>query len=161
MSAAVVPIEIVEIVPTDKGFAVFLASTGKVFVIYVEPALGLALADALQEVRRGRPLTHQLVSDILAGFDIRVERAVITSASDDVFYARLILKNGGGDGSGRRIVEIDARPSDALVLATRAGSPIYATSAMLDSVEDVGGLLKQLREKRKEQGENGENGEAT
>jgi bifunctional DNase/RNase len=71
-------------------------------------------------------MTHDLFSQTLAECGVAVKRIVVSDLADDTFRARLLLQIDG------REVDMDARPSDAIALAVRAGVPIFATDAVLD-----------------------------
>jgi len=85
-----------------------------------------AIAMRLQGVAAERPLTHDLFVAALAGLDVRVDRVVVTALAGETYHARLILAPATGGP-----IEVDARPSDALAIALRAGCPIYADEAVL------------------------------
>ena len=94
--------------------------------IWIGPWEANAIAMKLQGLTPERPLTHDLFSSTLDELGVRVRQIVISDLSEDTFRARLVLELDG------RVVEIDARPSDSIALAVRAGVPIYATDAVLD-----------------------------
>ena len=85
-----------------------------------------AIAMKLQGLSPERPLTHDLFATTLEQLGVRVDRVVISELADETFHARLILEGAGGT------VEVDARPSDALALAVRAGVRIFAADAVLE-----------------------------
>jgi len=93
----------------------------------------------LQGVVPERPMTHDLFSQTLAECGVTVKRIVVSDLSDDTFRARLQLQIDG------REVDLDARPSDAIALAVRAGVPIFAT----DSVLDRAGVISEGVEEEK------------
>ena len=66
-----------------------------------------------------RPLTHELIGNILNGLDVSIEKVIVNELKDMTFYARLILRQDG------RTFDIDSRPSDAIALAVQAGAPIF------------------------------------
>lgn len=94
--------------------------------IWIGPWEANAIAMKLQGVTPDRPLTHDLFSRTLDELGVIVRRIVVSDLSDETYRARLVLEL---DGETR---EIDARPSDAIAIAIRAGVPIYATEAVLD-----------------------------
>lgn len=94
--------------------------------IWIGPWEANAIAMKLQGVTPDRPLTHDLFSRTLDELGVTVSRIVVSDLSDETYRARLVLEL---DGETR---EIDARPSDAIALAIRAGVPIYATHQVLD-----------------------------
>lgn len=94
--------------------------------IWIGPWEANAIALKLQGVSPERPLTHDLFAKTLLELGVAVRRIVISDLADETFRARIVLEQGG------QTREIDARPSDAIALAIRAGVPIYATDSVLD-----------------------------
>jgi len=94
--------------------------------IWIGPWEANAIAMRLQGVSAERPLTHDLFASTLEELGVDVRRVVISDLADDTFHARLFL------AAGERVIEIDARPSDALALAVRTGARIYAESDVLE-----------------------------
>ena len=92
--------------------------------IWIGEAEALALEAAIRRVPHRRPLTHDLLAGILERLDARLIQVRITELREEVFYALLALES-----SGERL-EIDARPSDAMVLATRVGCPILVETGL-------------------------------
>lgn len=86
-----------------------------------------AIAFALQGVATQRPLTHDLMKDLLTALDVEVEAIVVTEMVDSIFYAEIRLVKGG------QKITVSSRPSDAMALAVRLGTPIYAEEALLDA----------------------------
>ena len=97
--------------------------------------MGQVIGMFLRETPKERPLTHDLIANILKGFSISVERVVITELKNSTYYARLILHQQ--NELARKIVEIDARPSDCLAIATAQKRPIFVSSKLFDQVEDT------------------------
>ena len=85
-----------------------------------------ALASALHEIPQPRPLTHDLLKNVINGLGANVERVVVSNVVEDVFYARIDLEISGKN------VEFDARPSDAFALAVRTKSPVFAEDWILE-----------------------------
>ncbi len=140
--SSVQPLTVRHLVPTDKGFAVFLSATSKLFVIYIDSNMAPAMDDAMKKIRRERPVTHQLVCDIFLGLGVHLDHVVLTDVSNNVFFARLILRME--NELGKKILELDARPSDSLVLALRLGRPVYASEEMLNKVDDMTDVLEKI-----------------
>src|SRR5437867_4911583 len=115
MKSDVVPVEIRGILPANSGCAVFVGNDEKVFVIQVEHNMGAVIGMFLRDTPKERPLTHDLMTHVFKGFNISVERVVITDLKNSTYFARLILKQE--NELGKKLVEIDARPSDCLALA--------------------------------------------
>ena len=86
-----------------------------------------AIAFALQGVETQRPLTHDLMKDLLTSLDVEVEAIVVTEMVDSIFFAEIRMVRAG------QRVTVSSRPSDAMALAVRLGTPIYAEESLLDS----------------------------
>jgi bifunctional DNase/RNase len=93
--------------------------------IWVGSAEAHAIAMEAEGMKSPRPMTHDLLRDALAGAGVAVEKVVIESLHGDTYHARVHLR------SLRRNFDLDARPSDAIALAMRSGSPIYASESLM------------------------------
>ena len=136
------------VMPTQSGCAVFLAASEKTFVIYVDHGIGQSISMAFNEVKKERPLTHDLMMSILTGLEAHLEHVTINDVDDGTFFARIVITME--NELGRKIVEIDARPSDSMVLALQAGKPIFVARRVLDAVEDMTDILKRILKQREE-----------
>ncbi len=94
--------------------------------IWIGPCEAEAISLRLRGVTVPRPLTHDLIINLLHAFNAELHYIYINDLRDDTFYARLIL-----DVEGKEM-EIDARPSDAIAVAVRWGVPIYVAESVLD-----------------------------
>src|SRR6266850_4692244 len=144
MKNDVVPVQIRGILPANSGCALFVGNDEKVFVINVEPQMGFVIGNFLRDAPKERPLTHDLIQSIFKGFTITVERVIITELKNSTYFARLILQQH--NEVARKIVEIDARPSDCLALATAQKKPIFVTRGLFEQVEDMSQILDQIKE---------------
>jgi len=144
MKKDVVPVEIRGILPANSGCAIFVGNEEKVFVIQVEHGMGAVIGMFLRDTPKERPLTHDLIASIFGGFSITVERVIITELKSSTYFARLILQQQ--NELGRKIVEIDARPSDCIALATALKKPIYVSSSLFEQVEDMSEVLERINE---------------
>ena len=144
MKRDVVPVKIRGILPANSGCAIFVGNDDKVFVIHVEHNMGAIIGMFLRDTPKERPLTHDLIANVFKGFGIVVERVVITELKDTTYYARLILKEE--NELGTKMVEVDARPSDCLALATAHKRPIYVAAALFEQVDDMTELLERINE---------------
>ena len=145
MKNDVVAVQIRGIFPANNsGCALFVGNDEKVFVINVEPQMGAIISMFLRETPKERPLTHDLIQSIFKGFNISVERIIITELRNSTYFARLILQQQ--NELARKIVEIDARPSDCLALATAQKRPIYVTTNLFEQVEDMSEVLDRINE---------------
>jgi bifunctional DNase/RNase len=144
MKNDVIPVEIRGILPANSGCAIFVGNDEKVFVIQVEHNMGNVIGMFLRDVPKERPLTHDLIASIFKGFNISVERAVITDLKNSTYFARLILQQQ--NELGRKILEIDARPSDCLALVTAQKRPLFVSSSLFGQVEDMSKWLEEINE---------------
>ena len=85
-----------------------------------------AIVAELDKATASRPMTHDLIRNVIHHLNAQLERIVITELKDDTFYAQLWLQQGG------ETVAIDARPSDAIALALRADCPIYVSEQVME-----------------------------
>ena len=144
MKKDVIPVEIRGILPANSGCAIFVGNDEKVFVIQVEHNMGAVIGMFLRDTPKERPLTHDLIASIFKGFNVTVERAIITDIKNSTYFARLILQQE--NELGRKIVEIDARPSDCLALVTAQKRPLFVSTSLFDQVEDMSKWLEEINE---------------
>ena len=138
-----IPVIGIEVVPTKGGTAVFLVTQQKTMVIQVDALVGEALQGALDGKTAERPQSHDLMLHLLLGLDAVVVHVVIVDVKDGIFFARVLL---GQDGPvARKLAEVVARPSDALVLAVKAKRPVFLAKSVLDACEDMTETLARLR----------------
>jgi hypothetical protein len=95
--------------------------------IWIGSDVANAIAMRLQGLSAERPLTHDLLVSILGSLGSSISRVVVTHVTDGTFHARLYLETPSGDET-----EVDSRTSDAIAVAVRTGSPIYADERVLD-----------------------------
>ncbi|HTM87421.1 MAG TPA: bifunctional nuclease family protein [Terriglobales bacterium] len=86
-----------------------------------------AIALEIEKVTTPRPMTHDLLKNVLTGLDTLVHKVVVTELREDTFFAVIWLERDG------RIISIDSRPSDALALALRVDCPIFVEDDVLKS----------------------------
>jgi bifunctional DNase/RNase len=114
--------------------------------IWIGPAEADAIAVRLQDVSVARPLTHDLLRNLIEQLGGRVVHILVNDLANDTFFARIVLEVNG------QTMEVDSRPSDAIALAVRVDAPIYVDEAVLDK---AGVLLDEA------QGETAATGEAS
>lgn len=134
------------VMPTSNGCAIFLGNDQKTFVIYVDPAIGNAINMTINQVKKERPLTHDLIGLILRGLETKIERVVINDVDEGTFFARIILQME--NELGKKIIELDARPSDSIVLALQMKQPIHVANKVLENVEDMSEILERILRKQ-------------
>jgi bifunctional DNase/RNase len=140
-----VRVEVFGVFPTDQHtLAIFIGNDEKCFVIHVEPSVGRAIAMSMRGERNERPLTHELVGFIFTAFEIQVERMVVNALRSNTYFARLILKATNEVHS--KVIEIDARPSDCLVLAIQAKAPIFVSQDVWEETDDRTEELEKIRQ---------------
>jgi bifunctional DNase/RNase len=114
--------------PTNSPIVLLREAEGqhRVLPIFIGPVEATAIAFAQNGVVTPRPLTHDLLRDLLLALGVGVERIVITELRDRTFYAEIEMTT---NGSGYKV---SSRPSDAIALAARMGTPIFADEAVLE-----------------------------
>ena len=144
MDNQVVSVSVKGVMPTSSGCAVFLGNGAKTFVIYVDQGIGEAIQRAVDNVQTDRPMTHDLMLSMLDGFGAEVERIVINHVDGGTFFARIILSME--NELGHKIIELDARPSDSIVMALASTKPIYVAKTVINSVDDMTEILAKIME---------------
>ena len=134
------------VMPTSNGCAIFLGNDEKTFVIYVDPAIGNAINMTINKVKKERPLTHDLIGLILKGLETKIERVLINDVDEGTFFARIILQME--NELGKKIIELDARPSVSIVLALQMDQPIHVSHKVLENVEDMTEILERILRKQ-------------
>jgi len=97
-----------------------------------------AIALEIEKVSTPRPMTHDLLKNLLIGLETTVRKVVVTELKDDTFYAVIWLERGG------EIISIDSRPSDALAIALRMDCPIYVDDEVLKTSKQASNLSDQV-----------------
>jgi bifunctional DNase/RNase len=142
METDVLPVTVKGVMPTSNGCAVFLGDDSKTFVIYVDQFIGNAISMTLNGVKKERPLTHDLIGYIFQGLGIQLQHIIINHVDDGTFYARMFLRME--NELGIKISELDARPSDSIVLALQEEKPIYVARKVMEAVEDMTEILERI-----------------
>lgn len=102
------------------------AKIERYLLIHIGEWESYAIAAELQGHKSARPLTHDLLNNVLEKLDARVTSIVVHSLRDDVFFASIFLEQG------EKKLEIDARPSDAIALAVRCNAPIFVEEPVFE-----------------------------
>jgi len=142
MEDHVVQVEVKAIVPTASGCAVFLGYPEKTYVIYMDQAMGQQITMIQSQAPKERPLTHDLIVNLLKGMGAQLQRVVINHTDHGTFYARIIIRMD--NELGIKILELDARPSDSIALALETKAPIYTAQSVLDAVVDMTEVLDKI-----------------
>jgi len=101
------------------------ANSDMVLPIWVGIYEANAIALEIEKVSTPRPMTHDLIKNVLTGLDARVHKVVVTELKEDTFYAVIWMEREG------HVISVDSRPSDALALALRVDCPIYVDEEVL------------------------------
>src|SRR5213592_3009255 len=119
--------------PTNNPIVLLREAEGehRVLPIFIGAVEATAIAFALQGVVTQRPMTHDLMRDLLGELEVNVERIVITDLRDGTFFAEIEMTAGANSHS------VSSRPSDAIALAARLGTPIFANEAVLEEAAVV------------------------
>lgn len=150
----VVAVSVKGVMPTPNACAVFLGNDEKTFVIYVDDKVGSALQITLSGVKKERPLTHDLIGSIFVGLGANLDHIVINDAREHTFFARILIRME--NELGKKIVELDARPSDSIVLAIQMRRPIFVAQTVFDTVEDMTEVLERVLKQQAEESSEGE-----
>ena len=155
MSKPLVEVQIHAVAATSGGFAVFLGNQDKPFVIFVDQSVGAAIAMFVQGTQKERPLTHDLLTNILRALGAKIERVIVNELKRATYFARLVL-SAENELRQKKIIEIDARPSDCIAMATSQSAPIYVSLDVWDEVEDMTETLRKMQEEGSHLEESGE-----
>jgi bifunctional DNase/RNase len=153
MSKPVVEVQVRAVAATSGGCAVFLGNEDKVFLIFVEQSVGTAITMFMQGTRKERPLTHDLLASILQAFEVKIERIIINDLKRGTYLARLVL-SAQNELQGKKIIEIDSRPSDCIAMAIQQTAPIYVSRDVWNKVEDMTEALRKMQEEGSQTEEN-------
>jgi len=102
------------------------ADGNKFLPIWIGHPEAAAILMKLQGAATPRPMTHDLVTDMLGQLDAQVTRITVTELKENTFYASITVQQNGSE------IEIDSRPSDAIALAVRADAPIFAADSVIE-----------------------------
>ena len=91
----------------------------RILPIWIGPSEAACLGLAIEGQRAKRPLTHDLFLDAITNLDSRIDHVLIEKVENQVFYSKLVLKQAD------RLIELDARPTDAITLAIRQDAPLF------------------------------------
>jgi bifunctional DNase/RNase len=124
------------------------ADGNKFLPIWIGHPEAAAILMKLQGASTPRPMTHDLVTDMLGQLDAQVVRITVTELKENTFYASITVQQDGSE------IEIDSRPSDAIALAVRAEAPIFAADDVIDEssiefeheVEDTEEVVEKFKD---------------
>ncbi len=146
-----VEVELVTVRVEATSSVVLLRERGgarRLLPILIGNAEATAIAYALEHIETPRPMTHDLMKDVLDELSVSVEQVVVTELRNRTFYAELHLRTPKGPHT------VSSRPSDAIALAARTGTPIFVAPAVLDEAaypeerqgDDQDDMVEQFRQ---------------
>lgn len=120
----------------------------KFLPIWIGHPEAAAILIKLQGTKLPRPMTHDLLTNVIGQFEAEITRITVTELKESTFYAKLTLVKDGAE------IDIDSRPSDALALAVRTDAPIFASNELIDEnaiefereVEDTEEIVENFRD---------------
>ncbi len=123
-----IPVKVRGLSLSNVGFVVLLKAEQdpRTVPIFIGGAEAQSIAIHLDKVEIPRPLTHDLLKNVLDCLECRLKRIVVNDIEDNTFYAVLVLERDGAE------FEVDARPSDAIALAVRCGAPMFVMKKVLE-----------------------------
>lgn len=136
MKRAVVKALVLDKVSNTPVVLLGIENTKKILPIWIGACEASIMAIAIEKVPFDRPLTHDLMLSIVKEVSLKIERFVIHSLKDNIFYAKIVLKDltlseqDLAEGINPYI-EIDARPSDCIILSLKTGAPIYVANDII------------------------------
>jgi len=118
--------------PTNQPIVLLKEQGGERYLpIWIGPYEATAIAYGMQGIETPRPLTHDLIRDLLHGLDVSVQRIVITELHEGIYFAEIqMIKNGSASS-------VSSRPSDAIALATRLQVSIFCNDDVLEEASIV------------------------
>ena len=156
------PLEVIGVSQSENdGFpVVWLRNDNRVLPIVV----GLPEANAIQIVLLGqsppRPLTHDLIGNLLAGLRGELQSVTIYKLENEIFFAHLNIQQRSATGQVEQILRVDSRPSDGIAIAVRIKCPILVAEEVMDAAGQDASLLTEASEEDEEEGgdDSGEGG---
>ena len=132
-----IPVKVNHLFLSNNGFVVILKSCDdeRSVPIFIGAAEAQAIAIQMQEVKVPRPLTHDLLKNIMDYLEFRIKRIEVCDIRDGTYYGRLVVEHSGQES------DIDCRPSDAIALALRSMCPICVDEKVM---EEAGRVLETL-----------------
>jgi len=135
----VIPVTVASLSMSNAGFVVLLKSQQdeRTLPIFIGLTEAQAIHFHLNEVKLPRPMTHDLLKNVLDVLEARLERIEIWNLKEGTFYGRLILSFEG------QTLEVDSRPSDAIALAMRCSAPVFVAEEVMEEAALILGSSEQ------------------
>ena len=133
-----VEVEVLGVSDGPNHPVVLLRHDDRVLPIVVGMPEAHAIQVGVTEEKMGRPMTHDLVSNLLVGLRGRLQSVTIYKLENDTFYAHLNVEQLSESGKMEQMLRIDARPSDGIAIAVREKCPIFVSEEIMDAAaQDV------------------------
>ena len=118
--------------PPSKGYAVLLQEIGgeKQLPIVVGSTEAQSIALAIEGIDMPRPMTHDLIKDIIDSFDSKISKVVVNNLARGTFFAQIFIKT-----TSYGEIKIDSRPSDAIAIALKTFAPIFTTKKVIENAD--------------------------
>lgn len=131
------PVNLYSLVALGSQYVVVLEEIDgpRLIPIWIGPAEGNAIAMHLNRIQLPRPMTHDLIINLLNILKVKIAKVVITELKDSTFFASIFLKQNDV------VSEMDARPSDSIALALRSAAPLFVDDSVFEKCEP---LLKPI-----------------
>ena len=146
----------VEVLGVSEGPShpvVLLRHEDRVLPIVVGIPEAHAIQIGLMKEKLGRPMTHDLVCNLLAGLHGELESMTIYKLENDTFYAHLNVEQKAENGDVEQVLRIDSRPSDGIAIAVRVGCPVYVAEEVMNVAAQDVAILSPEEDDESEDGE--------
>lgn len=130
MHSQLIPLTFNKIMQSQAYTVIILGTDTKQFAIYTDPHVGQNIQAQLTQKLKPRPHTHDLIRSLFRGLGVTPLQVVISDVEDTIYFARLFLEQQINDK--KIILEIDARPSDCIILALADNIPVFCCKEVLD-----------------------------
>ncbi len=142
-------LDIIALIPTRAGCAIFLSDGDKMIQFYIENSIGQAINDHISGESYDRPVTYDIITSLLSSLGAQMKSLIIADyqaqeGEDGIYFANMVWEMEN-EVQGRKIVELDCRPSDAIALAVRQGVEIMIHREVWEPLEDESQLLRDLK----------------
>jgi len=136
-----IPVDIVNVILSDKGFVILLKSKddNRALPIFIGQLEAQSIIIALSDAKPVRPLTHDLMKNMLDELSCSIVRVEVCDLLDDTFYGKIVFEFNGLP------IEMDSRPSDAIALAVRTQAPIFVAQKVMEEAK----ILLEEKDERK------------
>ena len=145
-----IPLEVLGIIE-DRHPVVILRHEDRFLPIVVGAAESSAIRSALIQRDLGRPMTHDLICNLLAGLRGELQSVIIYKLERETFYAHLNIEQKDANGDVEQVLRVDSRPSDGIAIACRLSAPILAAEEVMDQASQDMSVLNMGEEPEEEE----------